>query len=87
MNGARFLIAAIVAIWFAVVAPPKTPPEIAAKLSEAMVEALRMPDVVNRVRELSATVVASSPSETAAFLAKESEHWRQVITAADIKVE
>jgi tripartite-type tricarboxylate transporter receptor subunit TctC len=73
--------------WFAVVAPPKTPQDIAAKLSDAMVEALRMPDAVNRVRELSATVVASSPSETAAFFAKETEHWRQVIAAADIKVE
>jgi tripartite-type tricarboxylate transporter receptor subunit TctC len=73
--------------WFAVVAPPKTPSDIAAKLSDAMVEALRMPDVASRVRQLSATVVASSPSETAAFLAKETAHWRQVIAAAGIKLE
>src|SRR5262245_55881593 len=33
------------ASWFSLVAPPKTPPAIAAKLSEAIAEVLRLPDV------------------------------------------
>jgi len=33
-----------------------------------MVEALHMPDVAQRVREMSAAVVATTPEETAAYL-------------------
>ena len=71
--------------WFAVVAPPGTPPEVAAKLSQAMGEALRLPDVASRVRELSATPIGSTPEETAAFLAEERERWRGVIAAVGVK--
>jgi tripartite-type tricarboxylate transporter receptor subunit TctC len=71
--------------WFAVVAPPKTPAEIAERLSSAIVEALRMPDVTERVREMSAAVIATSPSETAAYLRKETEQWGRVIASAGIK--
>jgi len=71
--------------WFAMVAPPKTPAEIANRLSNAVVEALRTPDVTERVREMSAAVVATSPAETAAFLRKETEQWGRVIAAAGIK--
>jgi tripartite-type tricarboxylate transporter receptor subunit TctC len=73
--------------WFAVVAPPGTPAEIAEKLSDAVAEALRMPDVATTVRELSANVIASNPKETAAFFAAETAHWRQVIVAMGIKAE
>ena len=71
--------------WFAVVAPPKTPAKIASQLSDAMVEALRMPDVAKRVSELSAAVVATTPAETAAYLRKETEQWGRVIASAGIK--
>ena len=71
--------------WFAVVAPPGTPPEVAARLSQAIGEALRLPDVASRVRELSATPIGGTPEETAAFLAEERERWRGVIAAVGIK--
>jgi tripartite-type tricarboxylate transporter receptor subunit TctC len=71
--------------WFAVVAPPKTPAAIAAQLADAMVEALRAPDVAQRVREMSAAVVATTPEETAAYLRKETEQWGRVIASAGIK--
>src|SRR5215831_2339469 len=59
--------------WFAVVGPPGTPPEVATKLSQAMGEALRLPDMASRVRELSATPIGGTPEETATFLAEERE--------------
>lgn len=74
--------------WYAVVAPPKTQPEIADKLSQALAEALRHPDVATRLKQDSSTTpVGSSPAETAAFLKQESERWRQVIVPAGIKRE
>jgi tripartite-type tricarboxylate transporter receptor subunit TctC len=71
--------------WFAVVAPPKTPAAIAARLSDAIVEALRMPDVTDRVRDMSAVVIATTPAETAAYLRRETEQWGRVIASAGIK--
>jgi tripartite-type tricarboxylate transporter receptor subunit TctC len=73
--------------WFAIVAPPKTPPDIVAKISQAIATTLKLPDVIERYRALASTPVGSSPAETAAFLKKESERWRQVIAAAGIKPE
>jgi len=71
--------------WFAMVGPPGTPPEVATKLSQAMGEALRLPDMASRVRELSATPIGGTPEETATFLAEERERWRGVIAAAGLK--
>jgi tripartite-type tricarboxylate transporter receptor subunit TctC len=71
--------------WFAIVAPPKSSPEIAAKLSTAIAEILRLPDVAERIRDLSMTPVGSTPTETAAFIREERERWRKVIAQAGIK--
>jgi tripartite-type tricarboxylate transporter receptor subunit TctC len=73
--------------WFGVVAPPRTPPEVADKLSRAIAEILKLPDVVTQLHGLSFTPVGNSPAEMAAFLEKESERWRAVATAAGIKPE
>jgi len=70
-----------------VVAPPKTPPDIANRLSAAIVEVLHMPDVVEKLRTMSFTPVGSSPAATAQFLAEESARWRAVIVTAGIRVE
>jgi tripartite-type tricarboxylate transporter receptor subunit TctC len=71
--------------WFAVVAPAKTSPEIAGKLSQAIVEIIRSPDVAKRLDDLYLTPVGSSPTETAALIKQESELWRQTIVATGIK--
>jgi tripartite-type tricarboxylate transporter receptor subunit TctC len=71
--------------WFAVVAPPKSAPEVAAKLSTAIAETLRLPDVAKRMQDLSLTPVGSTPAETAAFIQGERERWRKVIVSAGIK--
>jgi len=73
------------AAWFAVVAPPKTPPEIAAKLSQAIAEIVKRPDVEKQFQVMSAVPIGSSPLELAAFMKEESERWRAVITSAGIK--
>ena len=76
-----------VTTWFAIVTPPKTPPEIAAKLSAAFGEILRMPDVVRRIQESYGTPVGGSPAETAALIKTETERWRAIVQAAGIKPE
>jgi tripartite-type tricarboxylate transporter receptor subunit TctC len=73
--------------WFALVAPAKTPPEIAAKLSRAIAEVLREPEIAKRMSELNVTPVGSSPGEAAALIKQESHRWQQVIAAAGLKAE
>ena len=73
--------------WFGVVAPPKTLPEIAAKLSAAIAEVLKHPDVIKRLQDLSAEPVGGTPAETAAFMKDEAERWKRVIQSANVKVD
>jgi tripartite-type tricarboxylate transporter receptor subunit TctC len=73
--------------WFAIVAPSNTPAPIATKLSAAIAEILRSPDVAKRLAEFAAEPVGSTPAETKAFVEAESEHWRQVIELAGIKID
>jgi tripartite-type tricarboxylate transporter receptor subunit TctC len=70
--------------WFAFVAPPHTSPDIAAKLSQAIAETVRMPDVVERYQRVGTTPLGLSPADTAAFLKTETERWRKVIVARHI---
>jgi tripartite-type tricarboxylate transporter receptor subunit TctC len=73
--------------WFAIVAPPKTPPVIAAKLSEAISEILKSPDVAKRLTELDAEPVGNTPAEATALVEAESKRWQEVIDLADIKID
>jgi len=73
--------------WFSVSAPPKTPAAIAEKLSAAIVEILRQPDVAKRLEGLSAETIASTPAGMAAIMKEDGERWRSVIRAAGVKPE
>jgi tripartite-type tricarboxylate transporter receptor subunit TctC len=73
--------------WFGIVGPPKTPPAIAQKVAAGVEAALRNPDVLRRLSELSADPLGMTPAETAAFMKKETERWGGVIKAAGVKLE
>lgn len=76
----------VFAEWFAFVAPPKTPAQIAAKLSEAVSETLRLPDVAQRFHDVSVTPVGSSPAEAAALINQERERWRKAVAELGVKI-
>ena len=73
--------------WFAMVAPPKTPPALVTKISQAIAETLRLPDVTQRLRDFVASPVGSSPAEAVALVKRESDRWRQLISVARLKSE
>ena len=75
------------AAWFAVVAPPKTPAPIVARISADIAEAIRQPDIRKRFDDLSADPVGGTPAETASFMREEVERWNNVIKAAKVKLE
>ena len=72
--------------WFALVAPPKTPNAIATKLSAAITEVLALPDVAQRLADLAATPVGSTPDQAAAFIQTESIRWRELIETPSLKI-
>jgi tripartite-type tricarboxylate transporter receptor subunit TctC len=72
--------------WFAIVAPPKTPDGIAAKLSAAIAEILALPDVAARLADLAAVPVGGTPDEAAAFIKAESARWRDLIDTTGLKI-
>ena len=73
--------------WFAMVAPPKTPPAIANKLSTAVAEVLRQPDFANRLKELGLSAIGSTPAEMTQFTRQESESWGRVIRLTGMTIE
>jgi tripartite-type tricarboxylate transporter receptor subunit TctC len=75
----------VVTAWFAIVAPPGTPAAIAEKLSRAISETIREPDVAHRFRALLAEPLGSTPEATAAFIQRERERWHRMVSAAAIK--
>ncbi len=75
------------AAWFAIVAPPKTPQDIARKINADVNEAIRLSDVAQRLAQLSAEPIGGTVEETAAYMHREVERWHAVIKAANVKLE
>ncbi len=73
--------------WYAVVAPPKTPKAITEKINADINEALRQPELQDRLKKLSAEVVGGSTEATAKYLREEVDRWNAVIKAAKIKTQ
>jgi len=73
--------------WFGIVAPPQTPAPIVEKLSSAVAEAIRQPDVLGRLAALSAEPVGDTPAEMAAFMKLEEQRWKGVIERARVKAD
>jgi tripartite-type tricarboxylate transporter receptor subunit TctC len=73
--------------WHALTAPPKTPPDIIAKLNAAANKALQDPDLKARFAQLSITPGGGTPDEAAAFIKSETARWGDVIRQAGIKPE
>jgi tripartite-type tricarboxylate transporter receptor subunit TctC len=71
--------------WFAFVAPPGTSPEIAAKLSGAIAETLRLPEVAKSLHELNIDPIGSTPAQSGAFIKEEIDRWHSVIVAAHVQ--
>jgi tripartite-type tricarboxylate transporter receptor subunit TctC len=77
----------VVTSWQAAAAPAKTPPAVVARLNEAMVKALRAPDVSQRMQQIGFDVVASSPEEFGRFMQDEVKRWTAVVQRGGIKPE
>lgn len=73
--------------WVALVAPPGTPSDIAAQLSKAVAEVLKLPDVQKKFADLGGEAGAGTQAELAAFMREESARWKDVIQRANVSID
>jgi tripartite-type tricarboxylate transporter receptor subunit TctC len=71
--------------WFAIVAPPKTPPQLLDRLNKAVNEILSEPTVKSKFAELGIQPVGGTLAETDTFIARERQRWGELIRAASIQ--
>ena len=73
-------------VWFGFLAPGGTPPDVVNRLNQAMVQALRSPEVRKQLSTL-AEVGAGTPKEFTDLIASEYVMWGKVVKSANIKAE
>lgn len=75
------------AVWFALVAPAATPPEVVTKLNKEVVKAIDDPAMKARFNTMAMELGSSSPQGVVDLTNRERSKWAAVVRKYDIKVE
>ncbi len=73
--------------WAGLVAPATTPPEIVRKINADVVAILREPAIAARLTEMATIPHPATPEEYATFIRNEIAKWREVVRAANVRLE
>ena len=73
--------------WMGVVAPPGTPKEITRKISDAINQAFRKPEVYARIAALDVEPLGTTPEGMTELIKKSAVRWTPLIAAAKITFE
>jgi tripartite-type tricarboxylate transporter receptor subunit TctC len=73
--------------WMGVAAPQGTPKEITRKVSDAIGQGFRQPDLRERILKLEADPLGSTPEQMRDLVRQSMETWEPVIKAAKISVD
>jgi len=73
-----------VALWYGLMAPAGTPPEIIARISREVNQALKSADVVERFAAQGTEPLGGSPEQAAAYVKQELERWGPVVKRAGV---
>lgn len=73
--------------WFGIVAPKGTPKAVVAKLNAAINQALKEPDLAERIVAQGNVIGGGSPEDFASFVNAETARWSKVIKTNDIRPE
>ena len=73
--------------WNGILVTGGTPKEIVARLNDALVRAMKTPQMKEALAKIGQDPLWSTPEEFAAFLREETEKWRKVILAAGLKAQ
>jgi tripartite-type tricarboxylate transporter receptor subunit TctC len=73
--------------WYGLVAPAKTPPDVIAVLNKAAVDAIKDPEVADKLASQGAILVGDSPEHFRDYIAAETVRWAKVIKEAGVQTE
>lgn len=73
--------------WFGLYAPAGTPENVVHKLEQAMSEALRDPEVINRVKALGGVLLSYTGERFKTFQEKETIRWKEIIQENNIRLD
>ena len=73
--------------WMAVSAPPGTPDEIAAKVSDAIGQGFKQPDMRARIQRLEAEPLGGTPAQMRDMIEESLKTWAPVVEAAKISID
>jgi tripartite-type tricarboxylate transporter receptor subunit TctC len=73
--------------WFGMLAPAKTPRAIITRVSEALMKAVRLPEIQAQFIALGADPVGSSPADFAAFVRRDMEKYARVVKLSGAKLD
>jgi tripartite-type tricarboxylate transporter receptor subunit TctC len=74
-------------LWFGLMAPAGTPPDVIARYSVTINEIMREPHVVELAASQGIVTRGGTPEQLAAFLARDIAVWQQVVKEAGIRAE
>jgi tripartite-type tricarboxylate transporter receptor subunit TctC len=74
-------------LWYGLLAPSKTPPEVLDKLLQETRRILALPELRNRFEPTGAIIVGNTPAEFAKIIRDDLARWAVVIKAAGAKIE
>jgi tripartite-type tricarboxylate transporter receptor subunit TctC len=72
--------------WYGVVTSAKVPPALVKKLSAAIADAVKSPDVAERLKSDGSTPVGSTSEQFNGHIKSEIAKWRKIATAAGLKL-
>ena len=73
--------------WYGLLAPAKTPPEVVARLTDAMKKVMANPELRQKLEEIGARPVGNTPTEFAAQVKSEIERMRKLVAERNIKLQ
>jgi tripartite-type tricarboxylate transporter receptor subunit TctC len=73
--------------WYGFHAPAGTPRAIVDKLNRELVRIVRLPDIQDKLRQMSAEPVGNTPEQFDAFVKAEIAKWGKVIRALNLKID
>jgi len=73
--------------WYGLAAPSKTPPEVVARLNEAINASLAEPEIKTKLANLGVEPLVMTPAGFTTFIAGDVDKWAKVIRYAAIKPE
>src|SRR5882757_4086790 len=74
-------------LWYGIVAPAQTPPDIVAQLAREIAAVMALPDIRERLVALGSEPADSNPSSFAAFIKGESEKWGEIVRSSGAKAD